>query len=150
MSAALRKLAEMSWRAESGGLRQVTAWLRQIGHDFGVPAEPLHRIDVCLHEALANILEYGGINALSNPVELSVDVRHESARGEAIITVIDAGHAFDPLAAPTKPPPRTLADAEPGGLGLLMLRQFSDQLSYCYCGERNQLTFAVHWSGHRL
>ena len=38
------------------------------------------------------------------------------------------------------------SDATPGGLGLLMIRSFSDVLTYQRDGERNQLRFGVRWT----
>lgn len=63
------------------------------------------------------------------------------------MTVSDSGVAFDPLAYEQKPGSQTLSEAEPGGLGLVMMRGFSDSMSYRYSEGRNQLTFRVFWAG---
>jgi anti-sigma regulatory factor (Ser/Thr protein kinase) len=42
--------------------------------------------------------------------------------------------------------PLTLDDAEPGGLGLLMIRNLSDSLSYWYDNGHNELSFGVRWA----
>jgi anti-sigma regulatory factor (Ser/Thr protein kinase) len=38
-----------------------------------------------------------------------------------------------------------LAEAQPGGLGLSMLRSYSDHLAYRREAGRNQLTLTVRW-----
>jgi hypothetical protein len=42
--------------------------------------------------------------------------------------------------------PRNLAEAEPGGLGLAMIRGAADSLGYRYLENRNQFSFGVRWS----
>lgn len=67
----------------------------------------------------------------------------------AVVTISDAGAAFDPLAASPKPRPGTLAEAESGGLGLLVIHRFFDNLNYRYSEGRNQLAFSQRWIGVR-
>lgn len=98
------------------------------------------RLDLCLHETLANIIDHG--SAESTPICLQLDVEQDQS---ATVSVSHIGVAFDPLANPLKPPPKTLADAEPGGLGLHMIRKFSDSQSYRYNKGNNQFTFSVYW-----
>ena len=62
------------------------------------------------------------------------------------VTVSDGGARYDPLSAPVRPRPRTLSEAEPGGLGLIMLRQFADALDYSYSEGQNHLTICVRWN----
>lgn len=110
-----------------------------------VPLEQVGRLDLCLNEALANVLAYGGADALTSKVQIQFGTLSDASRPEAFVTVSDRGIAFDPLHAPLKPRPTSLETAEPGGHGLLMLRQFSDRLTYDYVDGRNRLTFAVSW-----
>lgn len=143
--AAAESAAELSIRPESGEVRRAALWLQATGSELGVPAAEIGRLDHCLDEALANILSHGGPGARSAPIVLRLDVRRDADTCHAAVTVSDAGLAFDPLAYQPKPRPTTLADTEPGGLGLLLMRSFADKLSY-RCGDgRNHLTFAVCW-----
>ena len=131
---------------DSGEATQASTWLREAGSARGVPEEPLSRLDLCMTEALANIIEHGGAGIPASPIHLRLDVRRGGSGGEATVTVSDAGVRYDPLAAPLAPRPRTLAEAEPGGLGLIMLRRFADTLAYAYSEGRNHLTIRVRWS----
>lgn len=98
-----------------------------------------------LNEVLANVILHGGANALSSPVGLRMEVAADAKGGKAGVTVSDAGIAFNPLSVAEKPLPRTLAEAAPGGLGLVMIRRFSDWLDYRREDGRNHLTFGTHW-----
>jgi len=146
MSASIRNLvAELTIKADAERVRDASMWLAQSGTEFGVPEEELNRLDLCLNEALANIISHGNPAALTCPIHILLDVRRENDACEATATVSDAGPAFDTSSATIKPRPQTLADAEPGGLGLLMIRSFSDKLAYSYSHGRNHLSFSVRW-----
>ena len=139
-------VSELSIDPDSSQFRRASDWLGQMGCELGVPAEQITRLDICLNEVLANVLDHGGASARSAPIGLRLAWRRDPDGAEAALTVTDAGTAFDPLAVSPRPRPRTLAEATPGGLGLLMVRANADSLSYAYAEGRNQLTFGVRWS----
>ena len=112
-----------------------------------MPAAQILRLDLCLNEALANVIAHGGEQALASPVRLRLEVSGDAQAHRASVTVRDSGTAFDATAAPLGSRPLTLEDAEPGGLGLLMIRNLSDTLTYRHDSGQNELTFSVHWAG---
>jgi anti-sigma regulatory factor (Ser/Thr protein kinase) len=79
-------------------------------------------------------------------VSLRLEVIVDDQTHRASVTVQDGGTAFDATASPQKPRPLTLAEAEPGGLGLLMMREYADELSYRRNADQNELTFSVVWA----
>ena len=105
----------------------------------------VERLVVSLNEVLANVVRHGGANALSSPVGLKLEVVAAADGGNADVTVSDVGIAFNPLSVAEKPPPKTLDEAAPGGLGLVMIRRFSDRLEYRHEAGRNHLTFGTRW-----
>lgn len=137
--------AELTLRADAADARVASAWLVEAGAERGVPADQVFRLDHCLDEALANVAAHGGATAAGAPVLLRLQVRRDAQGAEAEVTVSDAGRAFDPITAEVKPRPATLAEAEPGGLGLVLIRRFADRLSYSYRDGRNHFAFAVRW-----
>jgi serine/threonine-protein kinase RsbW len=137
--------AQFSLRIGSGEARQASVWLGETGATQGIPADSLWRLDLCLTEALANIVAHGGDSAVSSPIDLRLEVRRDSGGGEASVTISDGGLAFDPLTAPVKAAPRSLAEAQPGGQGLPLLRRFTDALAYSRAEDRNHLTLKVRW-----
>jgi anti-sigma regulatory factor (Ser/Thr protein kinase) len=137
---------DSSIRVDSSEAARASTWLGEAGSARGIPAEPLSRLDLCVTEALANVIDHGGAEADSNPIDLRLDVRRNASGGEASVTISDAGIQYDPLAAPPKARPRTLAEAEPGGQGLPLLRQFADALDYSYSEGQNHLTIHVRWN----
>jgi anti-sigma regulatory factor (Ser/Thr protein kinase) len=136
-----------SIRADPREARRASIWLGEAGSARGIPSDPLWRLDLCVTEALANVIVHGGAGANASPIRLRLDVRCSASSGEASVTVSDAGAAFDPLEAPPKAQARTLAEAELGGHGLILMGRFADALEYSYSEGQNHLTIHVRWDG---
>jgi len=141
--ASAERVAELSIRADTAEVRRASRWLESAALQQRVPAEQIARLDLCLNEALANILAHGGHSALASEVRLQLRVRHEAGDHEAAVTVSDAGIAFDPLAYQPGPRADSLEEIEPGGLGLIMMREAADDLGYLRSEGRNLLTITV-------
>jgi serine/threonine-protein kinase RsbW len=123
-----------------------SAWLKHACDELGVPEDQLIRLDLCLNEALANVISHGGESACAVPLRLTLEVADSEIRS-ATLTVSDAGKPFNPVVATTAPRPARLADTPPGGLGLVMMRKFSDHIGYANRDGRNHVAFTVHWTG---
>ncbi len=137
--------AALSIRADVSEVRRASEWLEKTCQERGVPEDETGRLDLCLNEALANALTHGQAGGAPQPIRLRLAVSRENEVAEATVTVSDAGIAFDPLAAVPKLRPKTLAEAEPGGLGLFMIQSITDKLSYRYDDGYNHLSFSVCW-----
>jgi len=138
--------AALSFRASADEVRRASEWLEQTGTTLAIPPAAILRLDVCLNEALANVMAHGGGAAVAAPVQLLLRADTAAAGGTACLTISDAGIAFDPVAALPVARPASLMEAEPGGLGLRMMRQSADRLSYRYHAGLNELTCTVQWT----
>lgn len=136
---------ELTIRPEGGELRRASDWLHAACRRHQVPDEHADRLELCLNEVLANVIVHGGAAALSEPVRLRLEIDVDDGRGQAGVTVSDAGAAFDPLSSPAGILPKTLEEASLGGLGLVMIRRCSDWLDYRNEEGRNHLTFGARW-----
>ncbi|RQW77689.1 MAG: ATP-binding protein [Methylococcus sp.] len=146
MAASLQnRVADLTIEADAQQVRHASIWLAHCGAEFGVPESEINRLDLCLNEALANVIDHGSPAALASPIHIHLDVQLGEEAWEATVTVSDAGLAFDTTSATAKTRPKTLAEAEPGGLGLVMIRSFSDWLGYRYHDGKNHLSFSVRW-----
>jgi phosphoserine phosphatase RsbU/P len=148
----LQQVPEASFELQTphnvNSLRHASLWLKQHGSKHDIPAEKLDFLDVFLNEGLANVLDHGGPVALASPIRLDFSYKRMPDVNEASLTIIDAGAPFNPLTFPRKPRPQTLEDAEPGGLGIQIMRDLADDLSYRHQDGHNLLTFTVHWEVH--
>lgn len=126
--------------------RHASTWLAEVARQHNVPDEIIESLDVCLNEALANVLSYGGAGSTMAPITISFQNQIVDQYGRlAVVCIEDSGGAFDPTTANSKPRPVSLSTAEPGGHGLVIIRAFADQLTYEYREQCNVLCFAKRW-----
>lgn len=130
--------------AAASELRRAAAWLQAEAVARGVPDADIARLDLCLHEALANIIDHAGLPA-DGAIALGLTVERGAQGGSATLTLDDAGLPFDPTQADAPERPRTLSDTMPGGLGLVMMRNNSDALSHARQDGVNRLSLVVRW-----
>ena len=103
------------------------------------------RLDLCLHEALANVLAHGGDPALSDHITVELRVSLLEAEGDAQLLVQDGGAPFDPLSRIAKSAAQSLETVEPGGLGIVMIQSNADLLEYKREHGLNHLSISVRW-----
>lgn len=125
-------------------LRRASAWLRQCSGRLAMPAEQIDRLEVCLNEVLANLLEHGGEAVARQAIQLRLEPTAPQA-GVRLV-VCDGGLPFDPLVVSDKPLPASLSEASPGGLGLRLVRAYTDGMAYRVLDDRNELSIEMHWS----
>jgi serine/threonine-protein kinase RsbW len=133
--------------ASGDEIRRASAWLTTALRQRDVPDPQVERLELALHEVLANVLAHGGSAARAEPIRIRIriEVREKATTGEARVEVRDAGIPFDPTGAPEHTPAKTLAEAQLGGLGLPLIRRCSDWMRYRREGGRNHLTFGARW-----
>ena len=136
---------ELTIIANGAEVRRATEWLAATCRQRDVPQALVERLGLCLHEVLANVITHGGRTALAAPIRMLLEVRLDPERGKASVTVTDAGMAFNPLSVPNRILPKTLAEASSSGLGLVMIRRFSDWLDYRHENGHNHLTVGMRW-----
>lgn len=135
----------LSLRPEVEEIARAAEWLHASGETLGVPPDQIRRLDQCLDELLANVVHHGGAQAAASEVRLRLAVADAGAQREATLSVDDGGPPFNPLEHKPRPIDLELDELEPGGLGILMVREFSDRLAYRYQQGRNVLDVTVAW-----
>lgn len=137
--------ASLIVRSEITDVRYASEWLISSCNSFDVPQPQSSRLEICLNEVLANIMSHGAASGSAQPIELHLHASHQSGQAMATLTISDSGLAFNPLSSTPKSLPTNLSEAEPGGLGLHMLKSFSDALDYSYSNHQNHLSITVQW-----
>ena len=108
---------------------------------FDCPARTLYQIEVAIEEILVNIASYAGLSE-ADEVDVSCEVLEDPLR--VVMQFADGGIPFDPLA---KTDPDTSVEAtmeREGGLGIFMVKQMMDDVSYAYEDGKNKLTILKH------
>ena len=93
-------------------------------------------VQVCLEEAVANVMMYSA--AKDAPLKIIVEVER---RDQTLVARIeDNGSAFDPTQVPRPPVPTSLTQAKVGNLGIHLMRSFASGMHYERRDSRNCLT----------
>ena len=93
-------------------------------------------VQLCLEEAVANVIMYGG--PVDGRLEIAVEV--ERGDGTLVARIEDNGRQFDPTRAPAPSPATSLEEARVGDLGIHLMRSFADGMHYERRDGRNRLT----------
>jgi anti-sigma regulatory factor (Ser/Thr protein kinase) len=112
--------------AEIGAIAGLDRWFTAVGAQFGLPEDVVEELRVCLHEAVGNVILHGGIPGQQHRIWVTATARPS----EVGLSVEDDAKPFNPLIAPSGPVTASLEDAPIGGLGLHLIRCFTDRLDY--------------------
>jgi serine/threonine-protein kinase RsbW len=105
----------------------------------GVAARARKCVALVLEEATMNLVMHGFSGSGEHHAVVRVFLLPDTVQ----VSLVDDGMPFDPLAAPLPERPSTLAAAQPGGLGLPLMRRFSREMHYERLAGRNRLTLLL-------
>jgi len=105
-------------------------------------------VELILEETLTNIVRHayrseGGGEGSGGEAGHQIDLQVDVDAADLVLRFGDDGAAFDPARAPAPQRPATLAEAVPGGLGVMLVRRYARSVAYERVGGRNQLTVTV-------
>ncbi len=89
-----------------------------------------------IEELVTNCIKYG----YDDSTEHGIDIELSVANHTLTITVVDDGRAFDPFVVPPPDTSGPIEDRSVGGLGIHMLRELADNMSYERRGNTNRIT----------
>jgi anti-sigma regulatory factor (Ser/Thr protein kinase) len=125
----------------AGEIAQVNAAFARFAAERALPAAVRRSVQIALDELLSNAIGYGGARTADVAVGLASD------RIEVMLA--DDGRPFDPFGA-TAPPPDTSLPIEErplGGLGIHLVRELMDEVSYARRDDRNVVVLTKFLSG---
>jgi len=122
--------------ADPKQLAVLNQFLREFWTAAGLAPAAMQPFELALEEIFMNVVMHGSEPGRTPSVEVCLD---SGPAGTVSMTVEDDGLAFDPLSLPT-PDLSVGIDQRPiGGLGVFLVRQMMDAVSYQRVGVRNQL-----------
>lgn len=122
-------------RCEADALEPARLAMRQHLEAGGVDAGAVYRCELVLEELLLNIARHTPSATRAAGAQVSVELQP----GCVVMRFVDHGPAFDPTLQPDPQPPESIAQAQPGGLGLLLVRRLSCTLAYRREGDDNHV-----------
>ncbi len=119
--------------AEIKEIHPIMQWLKVHLEKKGFDSKTIRRMELALEEAVANIIHHGK----KGKIEIGIDFR-----GETVAIVLkDFGPPFDPLTeAPEVDPGKV------GGLGIFLMKQVMDEITYQRLEGANVLTLFKRFS----
>ena len=122
------------------GLAGLADRVERFGAEQGLPANVVNAINVALDEAVSNAINHGYDAGVRG--EIAVRLRRGADRVE--VEVEDDGRPFDPLQVPPPDLSLPLEQRPIGGLGVHLIRNLMDEVSYTRVGGRNVLKMVKH------
>jgi anti-sigma regulatory factor (Ser/Thr protein kinase) len=126
--------------AEAAQLAALTQFLRDFWSDQGLPSEHAPSFELALEEIFVNVVTHGAPQGQVPEVAVTLSLRGR----DLSMTLEDDGPHFDPLCLPTPDVTAALSERRQGGLGIFLVRELMDDVSYERVATRNRLTMSKH------
>ncbi len=117
------------------GVTEAAQWLRETAATQALSDKLAFAMEVCLEELGLNVARHGKTGGQGGPVADAIDpldlwlsIAIDDRAVELVIE--DNGVPFNVSLAPGRPIRRPLVEVIPGGLGIQLVRSFSDELLY--------------------
>ena len=135
-------MKQLTIKADISQLDQVLAFADDILEGVDCPEETKIQIDIAIEEIFINIARYAYPDGEGY---VGIEVKADSSAGSVQIVFKDEGIPYNPLE--NKDPDISLsAEERPiGGLGIFMVKESMDEISYEYKDGKNLLTIKKYF-----
>lgn len=120
-------------------LRKMSEWLQSVLEEMGMNDQIMFRFDLCANEAVSNVIGYAYPDAGKHEISLRI-VRNAERLS---LEIKDDGLPYNPLERSKHAMPASLEEAEIGGLGVDLIREYMDHCDYLREAGKNILTLTV-------
>ena len=127
--------AHTSVPGEAAHLSELTQFAHEFWLRVGLPHTAAAAFDLALEEVFMNVVMHGSPAQRAPQVHVSLSLVEE----QLTLTVADDGPPFDPLALAAPDITANVEERRVGGLGVFLIRQLMDSVSYQRLDARNQL-----------
>ena len=129
-------MKELTIEAKVANLQQVLDFVDENLKSMRCPMKILMQIDVAVEEIFVNVASYA---YAPNTGSVTVQMELQEHPRTVVITFIDSGIPYNPLAK--EDPDVTLSAEERaiGGLGIYMVKKSMDKMEYEYTDQKNVL-----------
>lgn len=131
-----------SWPAEIPSLPLLQEYVETLVEESGIDQKRMMQVSIAMEEVVMNIISH----AYAKNLKGTISIEFENHPDWVVIRTIDKGLPFDPLGLPEPDTGLDLMDRPIGGLGVVMIRNFMDRITYQRCKDENILTMVVNKS----
>ena len=129
-------MKELTINATVENIPKVTAFVDEQLEAFDCPMKAQMQIDIAIDELFSNIAYYA-YNPDVGPATVRVEVVEDPMA--VVITFIDNGVPYDPLAREDPDTTLSAEERDLGGLGIYMVKKSMDEVTYEYKDGQNIL-----------
>lgn len=130
-------MKEWTFEANIERIPWLTEQVDGLLEDLDCPMRAQMQIDVAIDELLANIASYAYGTGKG---EVTVRFDFEPGDRTVVLTFIDSGIPYDPLAKPDPDVTLEVDKRSVGGLGIFLVKKTMDDMTYARLDGRNVLT----------
>ena len=116
-------------------LTRLSEWVHSVAGENRLSVRCAFRLELVLVEAVTNIVEHACADRAGCAITVQLAIRPRWVG----VYVEDTERPFDPTTAPAHRQPASLEDATIGGLGIHLIRAYTQQLEYRRVDNKNQL-----------
>ena len=134
-------MKELTVDAAIENIPAVTAFVEEQLEQYNCPMKAQMQIDIAIDELFSNIAQYA-YTPKTGKATVRVEVTENPMA--VVITFIDNGIPYDPLAKADPNVSLPANERQIGGLGIFMVKKSMDEINYEYKNGQNILTIKKH------
>jgi serine/threonine-protein kinase RsbW len=123
-------------------LNRLVVFLESLEEEWDLPPALIPSVNLALEEALSNVIFYAFEKGSEK--EINIDFKLEDTR--LTIVISDEGKPYDPTQKEDPDINLPVEDRPIGGLGIFLIRQIMDEITYNRIDQKNQLTLIKRWN----
>jgi len=127
---------EIKIKNQVGELEHVAAFIEEIGEELGLDMEMQMNLNLVMGEMVSNVIFY----AYPEGTEATIELKAESDGKELTFVLSDRGREFDPTLREDLDVETNPADRDLGGMGIYIVKNIMNQVSYQRLEGKNLLT----------
>ena len=127
---------QLTFKNEEQELSRVTEFMETVCDELQLDMHVAMKLQVAMEEMVTNVILYAYPEGTSADITLTA----ESDGKEVTFVLSDTGKPFDPTAKEDADLDVNPMDREQGGMGILIVKNIMNEVSYQRLGDMNQLT----------
>ena len=127
---------QLTLKNQVGELEHVNRFIEEIGEELGLDMELQMNLNLVMEEMVSNVIFYAYPEGKVADIELTAECNGR----ELTFVLSDQGKEFDPTAKEDADPDVNPVDREIGGMGIYIVKNIMNQVTYQRLEGRNLLT----------
>lgn len=127
---------ELTFKNEEQELMRVAEFMESVCDELQLDMHVAMKLQVAMEEMVTNVIFYAYPKGTTADISLTA----ESDGKEVTFILSDTGKPFDPTAKEDADTETNPMDREQGGMGILIVKNIMNEVTYQRLGDMNQLT----------